>query len=171
MPTPRCRICFSFGPAPFDQSWLGKVIDEPLLLSVGQQAFAFELLGNRPAFVAIETEDQGGRASRLVVSRRHQLQLLVEELIAHPNIGQGDLPLGALNEFDFSIETPIEPDDEFGRIADGRRQHHHAHMLGKHRERQFPNDASLGIGKAVEFVHHDRGDRGKIEGLADAASD
>ena len=143
----------------------GQMVHEPLLLSVRQQAFAFELLGDRPAFVAIETEDECRRAACRLVPVGHDFQLFAQELIPHPLVGQRNLPLGGLNQLDFSIEAPAQPDDEFGRVSDRGREQQHADVRRKHGEREFPDDAPFRIGEAVEFVHHDRADLAEIKRL------
>lgn len=37
-------------------------------------------------------------------------------------------------------------------------------MRRQHREGQLPDDATLGVGEAVELVHDDRGDLAEVEG-------
>ena len=141
----------------------GQVVHEAFLLSVRQQAFAFELLGDRPAFVAIETENEGRRAACRLVSVGHDFQLFAQELISNPLVGQRNLAIGTLNELDFSIEAAAQPDNEFGRVSDRGRQQQHADVRRQHREREFPDDAPFRIGEAMEFVHYDRRDSAEIE--------
>ena len=57
-----------------------ELVDQPLLLPVGEQLLALELLGDVPALVAVEAEHQGRRAAGFVVAFGHDLELLVEQL-------------------------------------------------------------------------------------------
>ena len=48
-------------------------------------------------------------------------------------------------------------------LPDRGREEQHAHVRRKHGQRQFPNDAALRVGKAVELVHHDSRHAGEVE--------
>ena len=75
-----------------------QLFDQQLLLSVTQQCFAFELLGDAPAFFAVETEQQRRSLSRVVIAVSHHLKLLVEQLIRHPVITQRHLSVFASDQ-------------------------------------------------------------------------
>ena len=71
-------------PDAFRQVAFLKLDSQLLLLPVREQRFAFELFGNFPAFVAIETEHERRRVSRFIVAIRHPFEMLAEQQIRHP---------------------------------------------------------------------------------------
>ncbi len=102
-PTPRSRTCLSFGPAPLRPVVLLELLAEPGLLAGGQHPLALELLGDAPALLAVEAEDQGGRQPRGLVPLGHSLDLLGEQLVGHPLEDQRHLALAPFDQFQRSL--------------------------------------------------------------------
>ena len=127
---------------------------EFLLFRVGQvEVLAHDVLGDAPALLAVEAEDQGGRPRAFLVATRHHDELFVEELVGHPFVGQRHPAFLALDQRDLAVVLPRQPADELGRVADRRREQEQADVLGQHAERQLPDDPALHLGEVVELVH------------------
>ena len=92
---------------------LGKL----LLLGSIHDFLALEQLGDRPALLAVETEDQGGGQAALALPAKHQFQLLVQQLVADPLIGQRHLSLVALDQSQPAIVAGGQPMGELPGIA------------------------------------------------------
>ena len=103
-------------------------LGEPGLLAVAHDPLALDLLGHRPALVAIEAEDQGRRAAGRVVALGHGLDLLAQEHVGHPVEIQRHLPLFALDQFQLPLVAVAKPVDEFHGVAHGRRQEQRADL-------------------------------------------
>jgi len=139
---------------------------DPRPLFAAEEVQPLEHLRDAPALVAIEAEDQcGGRAHR-VVALGHLHELLAEEHVRHPAVGERNLALLALHKLQFAAVAPLQPAEEFQRVADGGRQQQEADVRGQHGQGQLPDDAALGVGEAVELVHDDTADVGEVEHLA-----
>ena len=137
---------------------LFQLFDQQLLLPVAEQCFAFELLGDAPAFFAVKTEEQRWSFSRVIIAVGHHLKLFVEQLIRHPVVAQRHLAILASDQIQPTTVRPVEPDHEVGGVADRRGKQHQPNVLREETQRQFPDDASFRIVEAVELVHHDRCD-------------
>ena len=137
---------------------------EVLLLLVGQvEVLAHDVLGDAPALLAVEAEDQGGRPRTFLVAARHHDELFVEELVGHPLVGQRHPAFPALYQGDLAVVLPRQPADELGRVPDRRREQEQADVLGQQAERQLPDDPALHLGEVVELVHDAGRHVGEVE--------
>ena len=59
--------------------------------------------------------------------------------------------------------SPFARSTELDRVAHRGAQQQQADVLREHVEREFPDDAALRVGEAVELVHHHGGHGGEIE--------
>ncbi len=135
------------------------------LLPFLQQRQPLELLGHIPALVAIEAKNEGRHLAGMAVALGHQHDLLGEELVGDPHVGERHLALLALDQLEPPAMAALEPGQEFARIADGRGQKQQPGVRRQQGERQFPDDPAFEIGEAVELVHDDGRDVVEVEGV------
>ncbi|WP_231749947.1 hypothetical protein [Tautonia plasticadhaerens] len=112
---------------------------------------------------SVEAEDKGGRPGALLVAGRHHDELLVEEPVGHPFVGQRHPSFLALHQPDRAAVLPVQPADELVRIADRRREQQQADVAGQHAERQLPDDPAVDLGEVVELVHDAGRHAGEVE--------
>ena len=79
---------------------------------------------------------------------------------------QRHLAFLALDQFELALVAVAEPVDEFHGVAHGGREQERADLRRQQPQREFPDHAALGIGEAVELVHHHGADLAEVEGLA-----
>ena len=79
---------------------------------------------------------------------------------------QRHLALVALDQLQLAGCGCVEPVQELEGVAHRGRQQQRADVLRQQPQRQFPDDAALEIGEAVELVHHHGADLAEIEGRA-----
>src|SRR5262245_23647278 len=79
------------------------------LLAVGEQRFAFELLRDVPALIAIEAEEQCGSAAGFIGPLGDLLDQFIQEQIAHPVVTERHAAVGALHQLDPPLMSPLEP--------------------------------------------------------------
>src|SRR5437879_2105840 len=63
-----------------------------------QQVESFQMLGDAPALIAVEAEDQCRRRAVFALALRHVDELIAEKLIRHPAKRQRDLALLAFDQ-------------------------------------------------------------------------
>ena len=155
-----------FRPRPLAPVVTRELFDEPGLLAFAEDLLALDLLGQRPALLAVEAEDQGGGPPRLVVAGGHFFEVLAQQHVAHPMETQRHLAFLALDQFELALVAVAEPVDEFHGVAHGGREQEGADLRRQQAQREFPDHAALGIGEAVKLVHHHGADLAEVEGLA-----
>ena len=141
-------------PGPVPEVVLGQFSRKGLLLARLEQRAALEFFRDAPAFVPAEAEDQGGGEPEVGGTVGHLFEQFVQGLIADPAEVERNLAFLALDEVEIATVAGFQPAEEFDGVSHRRREEHQPHMRGEQREREFPDDAPLGVGEAVEFIHH-----------------
>ncbi len=140
------------------------LVDQLRALRLGNQVAALQLLGDVPALLTVEAEDQGRSAADVGFAFGHERQLFIEQLIADPAVAQRHAALGPFDQLQLAAVRLVEPAQELAGVAHRGRQEQQSHMRGQHGQRQFPNDPALHVGEAVKLVHYHGRDVREIEG-------
>ena len=119
------------GPGPFGEVVVFQLLGQPGLLVAGQDPLALDLLGHAPALLAVEAEDQGGRAADLLVAGGHVFELLGQQRVGHPVELQRHAALAPLDQLHAAVVAGAEPVDEFQRVSHRGRKQQNADVLGQ----------------------------------------
>ena len=142
------------GAGPLRPIVLAQLLDEAGLLAVAEDLLALDLLGHGPALVAIEAEDQGGRHPRVGIALGHVFDLLGQQLVADPVVGQRHAAFFAADQFEGPLVAQPQPVDEVHGVAHGGREQEQPHVRRQQSQGQLPDDAAFRVVEAVELVHH-----------------